>query len=512
MRAQDSSDKVRPMRLSTLALVALAGCGHTGYREVLTPPDRGGPAWTEVTSEHFRVLTDQSPDVAARTSRALEETHAAFEKLWGIGMVGRSVPLGRVEFVAFDRMEDFQAVSSLPRSKAIFTMRQFGIDPQPTIVSWGPLGEDTRKVLQHELAHRFVRLTLPFAPLWLNEGLAEYFSTFEIADGIARFGKRPYVVGQGAMDWAQRLPSLERILSADWRTFHEQAEEARFYQASWALVHYFEHNPALRPRFRDYQMRMAQGEEPRPAFDAAFEGVDRAQIDREFREQAAMPGVAVLEGHYAATPAPSSRPRHLGDAEVRVMFAQLRPWMRSSQARIGAELDEATQLFPRNPEVAHLRAWYELRSGHLAPAETAARRAVELQPEDLRYQFTLAQVMYTRLRTTPAPHDWKPLRAMLKPLWPAATTAPSLNFIAWIYAEMGEPDLAQPFARKAVETDPGCFSCLDTLARILQETGFVEEALPLEERAVALLPERVRIPDFFKRLEQLRAAVAAAKN
>jgi tetratricopeptide (TPR) repeat protein len=503
---------VHPMRLSTLALVALAGCGHTGYREALTPPDRGGPAWTEVTSEHFRVLTDQSPDVALRTSRALEETHAAFEKMFSIGMVGRAVPLGRVDFVAFDRQEDFLAVSSLPRSKAIFTQRTFGIEPQPTIVSWGPLGEDTRRVLQHELAHRFVRVTLPFAPIWLNEGLAEYFSTFEVSDGIARFGKRPYPVGPGAMDAVQRLPSLEQILAADWRSFHEQADEGRFYMASWALVHYFEHDANLRPRFRDYQVRLARGEEPRPAFDAAFEGVDRAQIDRELREQAAMPGVAVLEGRYDATPSPSSPPRQLGDADVRVMFAELRPWMRTSQARIGAELDETARIFPRNAEVAHLRAWFELRSGHLPLAEAAARRAVELDAQDLRFQFTLAQVLYTRLRMTPAPHDYKPLRALLKPLWPAAKSAPALNFIAWMYAEMSEPDLALPFARKAVDTDPGCFSCLDTLARILSDTGFVEEALPLEERAVALLPDTVRIPDFFRRLEKLRAAVGAQKN
>jgi tetratricopeptide (TPR) repeat protein len=497
------------MRLSLLPLLLVAGCGHTTFREPLTPTDRGGPAWTEVTSPHFRVLTDQPAAVAVRTSRALEETWAAFEKLWGVGMVGRA-PTGKVDFVAFEDKQDFLALTTLERSKAIFLMRQQDIDPQPLIVSWGPLGEDARRVIQHELAHRFVRNTITFCPVWLNEGLAEYFSTFELDQGIARFGKRPfYNLHYGSS--VAVLPSLEQLVAADWRTFHEPREEPRYYAGSWALVHYLEHTPALRPRFRDFQRRLAIGEEPRPAFDAAFEGVDRATLDREFREQAGAPGVGVLEGRFATTVSASQPPRRLDDAEVRILFAGLRPWSRASAAKVRADLDAAEKLAPRSGEASHLRAWLERASGHFPEAEAAARRAVELQPDEPRFQFTLASTSYVRVRVGPKPYDWKPLRALLKPLWPAADTAPRLNLIAWIYAELGEPDLALPFAKKAVERDPSCFACLDTLARVLADTGFVEDALPLEERAVALLPEKVRIPEFEKRLDKLRAAVKEAK-
>ena len=46
-----------------------------------------------------------------------------------------------------------------------------------------------RETLFHEYLHAFVRHHLPAAPLWLNEGLAEYYSTFELArdrDGTSR--------------------------------------------------------------------------------------------------------------------------------------------------------------------------------------------------------------------------------------------------------------------------------------------------------------------------------------
>jgi len=495
------------------AFVFVSACGHTGYRAPLTCPEHGGPAWTEVASPHFRVLTDQSPAVAERISHSLEETWAAFEKLWGVGMVGRGAPTGRVDFVAFDRKEDFVEVSSLPRSKAIFCERQTELDPQPTIVSWGPLGENARNVLQHELAHRFVRNTIQFAPVWLNEGLAEYFSTFELIDGVARFGKRPYrlvnVAGSIDAGWVERLPSLEKLLGTGWGAFHDENDERYFYPAAWGLVHYFEHTADLRPRFRDYQRRLANGEEPLPAFDAAFEGVDRARIDREFHQQARDPGVAVLEGRFSATVAPSSPPRRLGDAEVHVLYAWLRPLSRSGLPKIRAELDEAARLEPRSGMIADARAWFELRSGHIPDAEDAAHRAVELAPSEPQFQLTLAQTLLLRTMLTPAPRDWKPLRALLKPLWPSAKTAPELNLIAGAYAQMGEPDLALPFAKKAVETDPACWICLHTLARVLADTGFVEEALPLEERAVALLPEHVKIPAMLKKLDEYRKQVAS---
>lgn len=45
---------VRVVSCSTLAAVAAAACGAA----VPPVPGKGGPAWTELTSEHFTVWTD----------------------------------------------------------------------------------------------------------------------------------------------------------------------------------------------------------------------------------------------------------------------------------------------------------------------------------------------------------------------------------------------------------------------------------------------------------------------
>jgi hypothetical protein len=99
------------------------------------------------------------------------------------------------------------------------------------------------------------------------------------------------------------------------------------------------------------------------------------------------------------------------------------------------------------------------------------------------------------------------VREPLKQTWALAHTASAFNLIGWAYARMGEVDLGLPFARRAVAEEPGCWECLDTLALLLADTGFYEDALPLQERAVALMPEGRREPDVLKRLDRYRAAL-----
>ena len=42
--------------------------------------------------------------------------------------------------------------------------------------------QDSSRIVFHEYTHLFVHNALPFVPVWLSEGLAEYYSTFYLAD------------------------------------------------------------------------------------------------------------------------------------------------------------------------------------------------------------------------------------------------------------------------------------------------------------------------------------------
>jgi tetratricopeptide (TPR) repeat protein len=90
----------------------------------------------------------------------------------------------------------------------------------------------------HEYTHYFVDRNLPNAPLWLTEGLAEFYSTTEIADdGTVTIGRAP--LGRLEPLQARVLPPLRQLLSGDSaRRLFVGGDTTMFYSHAWVFVHY----------------------------------------------------------------------------------------------------------------------------------------------------------------------------------------------------------------------------------------------------------------------------------
>ena len=90
----------------------------------------------------------------------------------------------------------------------------------------------------HEYVHLHLKDSLPGAPLWLNEGLAEFYGALQFARGEALLGAPilPYVY---LLRSSELLP-LTTLFAIDGRSPHynEQDKSGIFYGQSWALVHY----------------------------------------------------------------------------------------------------------------------------------------------------------------------------------------------------------------------------------------------------------------------------------
>ncbi|MEX0642394.1 MAG: hypothetical protein WD468_06820 [Pirellulales bacterium] len=89
--------------------------------------------------------------------------------------------------------------------------------------------------LRHECTHALLHGVLPVVPLWLDEGLAEYF---EVPAAQRAFDHPHYE----ALRWNLRLGMVQNIESLENRT--ELAEMGSFdYRYSWAWVHFMLHGP-----------------------------------------------------------------------------------------------------------------------------------------------------------------------------------------------------------------------------------------------------------------------------
>ena len=172
------------MRLVLILLGFFAGCGT--FRPALTSPDEGGPAWTEVVSEHFVVRTDLPPDEAQRRTTEFEASYAL---LSDIAFRSTNPPSDRVEVVLFERNSDFHELTRSPMIMGFATTLDY--DERPVLVMTAHFDEEGRRVFQHELTHRFVGYFMPSAPIWLNEGMAEYYSSARVSGDTAVIGESP---------------------------------------------------------------------------------------------------------------------------------------------------------------------------------------------------------------------------------------------------------------------------------------------------------------------------------
>ena len=93
----------------------------------------------------------------------------------------------------------------------------------------------TRRTILHEAVHWYTHSRNFNSPLWLEEGIAEVFSTFEIKNDKGRWG----LLIQSHVDYLnyKRLqPTREFLLASQDEALNELDT---YYSQAWAMVHYF---------------------------------------------------------------------------------------------------------------------------------------------------------------------------------------------------------------------------------------------------------------------------------
>ncbi len=108
--------------------------------------------------------------------------------------------------------------------------------------------------LRHEVTHAILHQHLPFLPLWIDEGLAEYLEEPESErSGSSRTKTARW---KARLGWAPSLQSLESIPSAE-------SMDADEYRDSWAMTCLLlNESDASRKALRDYLAVIHKGEAP----------------------------------------------------------------------------------------------------------------------------------------------------------------------------------------------------------------------------------------------------------
>ncbi len=516
-----------------LLLLALLACDATTETRA---PDAGGGAggvWTEWSSQHFVVKTNLPATKVSELVTGYEQIYTVIED---VAFPYSTKPTGKTHVVVF--RDRFEYEKFAPRgTSGVF--RFLVPDPRATsmILVHGESTAESRQVFQHELVHRFVRFYFPGIPRWINEGLAQYYSTMAIEEGKVYLGRdlpdrrlrrgelwaakndpkwgTILTVPTGSLPTAQRLldsgPADFSVLRRERGVLEEESKRVvLFYAAAWALIHVIKNGSESYPAMLDaFLVDLSAGTEPEVAWGEAFKFVSASAFDRDLAAFYARRETVVLRTDYRPPVTKVSLERRtLPAADVRLLWAALRPWGGPDSGSVETALDAALSLSPSSADVHVWRARWYIHQKRLDAAEKALDRANAARPHDEMMLLELFRLRVQQAEQEPSPIRTAQIERVIAELLPRASTATSLNDLAWYLAHHGRVDEALALAKRAIQADFSCFACYDTLAFAQHAKGKYGDAARTESIAIGLLPDGATIPEMAARLEQYRAAAA----
>jgi hypothetical protein len=219
--------------------------------------------WLEVDSTRFTVISQLDE---ASTRKRAADFERFFDALQQLSAVDERA-LAPLTIVLFAEPKGFAPYRTRTESGQADVIGFFGNMGTWSVIGMPRLAGETHEVLYHEAVHWYLSAAGNELPLWYQEGLADTFSTFEIAGDQGRWGDAvPEHVRY------LRTAGLEP-LATFLRTSQDEALHGStgYYPQAWLLVHYLMFGPDRADRGKlETFLRLEQSADVDTAFRTAF--------------------------------------------------------------------------------------------------------------------------------------------------------------------------------------------------------------------------------------------------
>jgi tetratricopeptide (TPR) repeat protein len=431
--------------------------------------------WSMVRSQTLTVMGDQSADLLKDIASRLEQFRlvvgGAFRGAGGVP----SLPTVVYVFGSRASMSPhLPIVNGKPLGVAGFMSRDGDVN---RIVISADVLEESARVAYHEYTHLLVNNVTRALPLWLNEGLADYYSTFVPQDE----GKAADI-GRPVQDYVavarRRWMPLDQVIVTQSIATHDQDRRNMFYAESWLLVHYLlTEVPNGLASINVYANKAAEGLQPAEAFLEAF-GATPVAFDAKLRDYAKKPAFKLRRvpiDEKGAAAREIAGPKRLSAAESEAWLGDLQ---RSAQRvqEAAPRIEKAVKDEP-NLAIGHL-ALARLRMAQKRTDEgiAAFSRAAELAPDDFMTLYSSAS-WQLRTGTAVKPGVVSPVLATLR----RATTirddsADAQALHAYVALASNELLEARTAIDRAVELAPTRLDYRLRQAEVLMQQGYLPQA------------------------------------
>ena len=234
---------------------------------------RGEPKWIRMQSPNFEVLSSAGERETRNTLNYFEQVREFFLKFNGHAPK-EPAP---VTIVIFGSEKEYEPYSLNKLALAYFLPRR-----DRDYIVMGRTGELAEQVATHEYTHLIAEHAGLHYPPWLNEGLAELFSTFTIMNGSIAIGD-PIPNRILALREDSWVP-LSTIMAADHDSpyYNEAGKAGSLYNEGWAAVHFIGTTKEYRPKFSAYLTAVANGADSAEAIQTVY-GKSLSTFESELR-------------------------------------------------------------------------------------------------------------------------------------------------------------------------------------------------------------------------------------
>jgi len=442
--------------------------------------------WLEVRSQHFTVVTEANEKTGRRIADQFERMRSVFHVAFPHLSIDNGSP---IIVLAVKNEKDFRELEpQVYLAKGQLKLGGLFLrapDKNYVLMRVDAEGDHPYAVIYHEYTHFLLSKAAEWLPLWMNEGLAEFYENTDIRDKDVALGEASRENLQ-LLRTSRPLP-LATLFTVDTNSpyYHEENKGSIFYAESWALTHYLQVKDFQDKthHLTDYAELLAQKVDAVTAATRAFGDLKQLQTNLDNY---------ILRGTFSyfklatATGVDDTafKTRALTEAQANAVRADFLAYNdRVADAR--PLLDRVLREDPQNVSAHETMGFLAFRAEHLDEARQWYEKAVKLDSQSYIAHYYFAAIsMNGGANPANDAQVESSLRAAIK-LNPSF--APAFERLA-AFEGMRRQNLdeAHMMVLTAVQLDPGNVAYRMTTASVLMQ-------MERSKDAVAVLHEALRI-------------------
>ena len=231
------------------------------------------PHWSRMQSPNFEMYTTAGERSARDTLRYFEQVHSFFAQTMPSAL-GKPLP---VRIVAFSSAKEFE-----PYKFNEVAVAYYHPTPDCDYIVMSHTGTETFPVATHEYVHLVVRHSRLELPPWLDEGVAELYSTLRPMGDKILVGA--LIPGRHQALLTEKWVPLATLLDADHNSpyYNEKNKAGSLYNEGWALTHMLALDNAYRGKFAELMRTISAGKPSRAALEEMY-GKPLAAIEKDLQ-------------------------------------------------------------------------------------------------------------------------------------------------------------------------------------------------------------------------------------